>query len=322
VIDFKQFLRRIEFQPYRAHFATALARRTEPKRHGDLASWLEILEHLPDIKASKIQLNQDIVRIGNRTDLSTQQYADLERGLRALSPWRKGPYELFGVFINTEWRSDWKWQRVAPHIRDLRGKCVLDVGCGTGYHCWRMLGAGASYVMGIDPSMRFLIQHAAINKYINACNFDFLPIGIEDMPTDMAIFDSVFSMGVLYHRRNPVNHLIELFNLITNGGELILETLIIDHAETDVLRPEGRYAQMRNVWSLLTVDKTLSLLQQAGFESARCVDQNVTSLEEQRQTDWMQFHSLAEFLDPDNPKKTIEGYPAPKRGIFIAQKPA
>ncbi len=45
-----------------------------------------------------------------------------------------------------------------------------------------------------------------------------------------------------------------------------------------------------------------------------------TSTDEQRSTQWMQFHSLAQFLDPQDPDKTIEGYPAPRRAIITANK--
>ena len=141
------------------------------------------------------------------------------------------------------------------------------------------------------------------------------------MPRDFCVFDSIFSMGVLYHRRKPINHLCELFDLLTPGGELVLETLIIDEAPGGIFRPPERYARMRNVWSIMTVEKILSLLAEAGFVKARCVDQSITSLEEQRSTDWMSFHSLKQFLDPDDIGKTIEGHPAPKRAFFVCTKP-
>ena len=315
-----QFYARPEFSDLAPYFAERIAERASPKRHGDLPKWQGFIDALPDAAPSAINLNSDTITIGEPNDLSTTQAEQLNDALFALSPWRKGPYQLFNTFIDTEWRSDWKWQRVQPHISDLTGRRVLDVGCGTGYHCWRMLGDGADYVLGIDPSMRFVMQYNAIQKYAQDARFDFLPLGIEDMPDSLPIFDTVFSMGVLYHRRNPINHIVELKNLLRDGGEVVLETLIIDSTEGGVFTPSERYAQMRNVWSITTVDKTLDLLQEAGFSNARCVDQNVTSLQEQRRTDWMSFHSLKEFLDPNNPNKTIEGYPAPKRGIFIAQK--
>lgn len=322
-MNFQQFLTRPSIREWQGHFSQAIDQRTDPKRHGDLSSWLATLSQLPASKPSVIELDQDTITIGKSDDLSLAQQQQLEEKLRALAPWRKGPYNLFGVFIDTEWRSDWKWQRVRPHIADLSKRKVLDVGCGTGYHCWRMLGAGADYVMGIDPSMRFLVQHMAINQYANNACFDFVPIGIEDMPASMNFFDTVFSMGVLYHRRNPINHLIELSSLLKDDGQLVLETLIVDDIDSLVdgtLQPQDRYAQMRNVWSVMTVEKILQLMHTAGFKNVRCVDQNITSVDEQRRTSWMQYHSLREFLDPHDINKTIEGYPAPKRGIFIAEK--
>ncbi|MFT6724914.1 MAG: tRNA (mo5U34)-methyltransferase [Arenicella sp.] len=327
MIDFDSFFARTEFQPWHTSFKTVLKQRVDPKRHGDLNAWLEIVDSLPLINAQQVSLELDTVTFGSKDLLNEQQQTQLREALFALKPWRKGPYQIFDTFIDTEWRSDWKWQRVSPHLKPLQGRKVLDVGCGSGYHCWRMLGDGADYVLGIDPSMRFLVQHMAIQKYAQNVRFDLLPIGIEDMPSSMPLFDSVFSMGVLYHRRNPINHILELKNLLTSGGELVLETLIIDDTENlsdvhdGVLAPADRYAQMRNVWSIMTVDKIISLIEQAGFTEIRCADQNVTSLDEQRRTEWMPFHSLKEFLDANDISKTIEGYPAPKRGLFMATKP-
>ena len=320
VINFDAFLSRREFEQWHDHFIEKLAVRTDPKRHGDLSGWLDHLNNLPNKKPANIELNNDAIQIGQPSDLTTQQQSQLHQALFALKPWRKGPFQFFNTFIDTEWRSDYKWQRLTPHLKSLEGRHVLDVGCGTGYHGWRMLGAGAKYVLGIDPSMRFLVQFLCAQHYIQHQNFDFLPIGIEDMPRDMSLFDTVFSMGVLYHRRKAINHLYELKDLLKTDGELVLETLIMDNIEGGLFTPNDRYAQMRNVWSIMTVDAILAILNEAGFKDARCVDQSVTSLEEQRSTQWMQFHSLKEFLDPNDISKTIEGYPAPKRGVFIARR--
>ena len=49
----------------------------------------------------------------------------------AFHPWRKGPFNVFGVAVDTEWRSSLKWNRIAGHV-NLRERRVLDVGCGGG----------------------------------------------------------------------------------------------------------------------------------------------------------------------------------------------
>jgi len=305
-------------------FAQTLEKRWLKNKHGYLPQWIELLDSLPQIKASEVSLNSDTVTIGSESDINPEQYEQLLAQLKNMSPWRKGPYNLFGISIDTEWRSDWKWQRIAPHISNLQGRRVLDVGCGSGYHCWRMLGAGADYVLGVDPTLRFLIQQMICQHYVQSDQFDFIPLGIEDLPENMAFFDTTFSMGVLYHRRDMQQHLFELKDTLRDGGELVLETLIVDEdcagLVDGVLVPEDRYAAMRNVWNIPTISRLEKELQNAGFFNIQCIEENVTSLDEQRRTDWISGYSLREFLDENDISKTREGYPAPKRATMIATK--
>ena len=274
---------------------------------------------VPDATAN---LNQSAITLNSDQPLSTEDRAKLEEGLRGLMPWRKGPFEFFGTYIDTEWRSDWKWDRVAPYLSDLSGRQILDVGCGSGYHCWRMLGEGAGRVIGIDPGLLFLFQFLSVKQYAGQeQRIDLLPVRVEDLPPKLEAFDTTFSMGVLYHRRSPLDHLLELKDTLRPGGELVLETLIVDGELGVTLMPEQRYAKMRNVWFIPSVDTMLLWLRRCGFKNARCVDVDTTSLEEQRRTEWMTFESLADFLDPNDKSLSIEGYPAPKRGVFIADAP-
>jgi tRNA (mo5U34)-methyltransferase len=191
-----------------------------------------------------------------------------------------------------------------------------------GYHCWRMLGAGAQRVIGIDPSVKFVFQFQAIKNFAGKdLPVDVLPLGIEHMPEKLAAFDTVFSMGILYHRRSPMAHLRELKELLRPGGQLVLETLVIQGPEGMVLVPEGRYAKMPNVWFLPSPDSLISWMRKNGFNNPRMVDINTTSIDEQRATDWMTFESLEDFLDPEDHSKTIEGHPAPLRAVFLAEAP-
>ena len=287
--------------------------------HGDLPAWLALLAGLPPIQPASIDLRADTVRIGDPGDCDAVTKAALEASLRALHPWRKGPFSLFGIHIDSEWRSDWKWARLRPHITPLAGRRVLDVGCGNGYYALRMAGEGASLVVGIDPTLRYVIQFAALRHYLGPLPVHVLPLGIEALPREAAGFDTVFSMGVFYHRRSPLDHLLELRACLRPGGELVLETLVIEGDEGAVLVPRGRYAQMRNVWFIPSGATLAAWLQRCGYGAVRLVDVTPTTTAEQRATDWMRFQSLADFLDPRDPGRTVEGYPAPRRAIFVAQ---
>jgi tRNA (mo5U34)-methyltransferase len=290
-------------------------------RHGNLAQWQSVIEYLPKLTTTHRLLDVDAVQIGRSNDLSEADRMELEHQLKALRPWRKGPYDLFGIKIDTEWRSDWKWDRLKDYISSLNHRLVLDVGCGNGYHCWRMLGAGAKMVVGIDPLLLNVIQFQLIRNLHGEAPVYVLPLGIEELPYGLKAFDTVFSMGVLYHRRSPIDHLLELRDCLQPGGELVLETLIIDGRLGEVLLPEGRYANMRNVWFLPSCETLVSWLKRCGFKNIRLIDVTSTSVEEQRSTEWMQFHSLKDFLSAENPQLTSEGLPAPKRAIIIANNP-
>lgn len=289
------------------------------KRYGDLGGWKRSLAKLPGVKHSQISLANE-VRIGASGDCDEATRAEIRTVLQELIPWRKGPYFIHDIHIDTEWRSDWKWDRVLPHLAPLKDRLILDVGCGNGYHCWRMLGAGAKRVIGIDPSPRFIVQFHMIKHFAGADHpIDVLPVGIEDVPEKLQAFDTVFSMGVFYHRRSPMDHLLELKNTLRPGGQLVLETLIIEGKLGDVLVPEGRYGMMNNVWFLPSCETMLSWLRKMGFSNPRVVDVCPTTTEEQRATEWMRFHSLPEFLHPEDLSLTAEGHPAPIRAVFVAE---
>jgi len=294
-----------------------VAERLADDGHGRMEQWQQALAALPAATPTSIELENEVV-IGDAGDLRDTDKADFIENLKQFHPWRKGPYNLLGITIETEWHSDWKWDRILPHIQPLTGRKVLDVGGGNGYHGWRMLGQGADLVIGIDPTLVFVMQYHVMQRYIGDSNHYVLPLGIEDLPDNLSCFDTVFSMGILYHRRSPLDHLYELRACLRPGGELVLETLIIEGEQGQVLVPEGRYAKMRNVWFFPTIETMKLWLRRCGFNNVRCVESNATTIAEQRATDWMTFESLADFLDPNAPTKTIEGYPAPIRATFIA----
>lgn len=323
MIEFGDFYQRIAKGPLSPWLNTLPSQLTAWQKeslHGKFKMWFNAVDRLPLLQPEKLDLLHS-VSASMLEPLPQGQREGVENLLRNLMPWRKGPFSLYGVDIDTEWRSDWKWDRVLPHISPLAGRTILDVGCGSGYHMWRMIGAGAHLAVGIDPMQLFLCQFEAVRKLLGGDQrAHLLPLGIEQLP-ELNAFDTVFSMGVLYHRRSPLDHLYQLKNQLVNGGELVLETLVVEGDSQQVLVPGDRYAQMGNIYFIPSAQALKGWLIKCGFVDVRIADVSVTTVEEQHRTDWMTSESLAEFLDPKDPTKTIEGYPAPRRALLIARKP-
>lgn len=288
-------------------------------RHGDFQRWRLLAAALPDHTASSVDLESQ-VRIGLASDIDMGEQESLEQKLREFIPWRKGPFEIFGIKIDAEWRSDLKWARLQDHIGSLKGRRVLDVGSGNGYSTLRMLGAGADLAIGMDPHLPYVGQFAAIKHFIPDSRAFVLPMTLDQWPEESTHFDTVFSMGVLYHRRSPLDHLLQLHNCLRPGGQLVLESIVVDGPEGYALLPKARYARMGNAWFFPSIPTLLSWLPRCGFTDCRVIDESVTTNEEQRRTQWMPFDSLADSLDPDNNDQTVEGYPAPRRVIILADR--
>jgi tRNA (mo5U34)-methyltransferase len=286
--------------------------------HGDLPRWQQLLDSLPSIQAESVNLSASVV-LGSSSGCSMEQQAQLTASLQSLIPWRKGPFSVFGIEIDSEWKSDMKWDRVLPHIAPLSGRKVLDVGCGNGYHCFRMLGAGAELVVGIDPHIAYVIQFLALKHFVPEMPIYVVPASLEQLPPNLNAFDSVVSMGVIYHRRSPIDHLLQLKSCLRKGGELVLESLYVDGNDGYCLMPEGRYARMSNVWFIPSIKTLVTWLKRCGYYEIQVVSESVTTEHEQRTSPWMPFDSLSDSIQSNNKTLTIENMPAPRRVIVTAR---
>lgn len=320
MIDYESFFNYLQSTPLTNlgnEFAVQTDAALKDLSHGDFQKWRAAIEAMPQIKGSRVDLTQDAVTVEGQ--MNDMQRAVLKEKLIELHPWRKGPFNLFGIHIDAEWRSDLKWARLADHVA-LNDKLVLDIGCGNGYYLFRMLGAGAKAAIGADPFLLYVMQFHAVNKYIQTNKAAVLPLGVDDVPAGCGCFDSVFSMGILYHRREPKEHLQQLHGFLKPDGQIVLETIVLDSDKEELLVPKGRYGKMRNVWVIASPTLLTKWLNECGFDNIEILDITLTTSNEQRRTEWMTFESLDDFLDPDDNGKTIEGHPAPGRAILLAQK--
>jgi len=286
--------------------------------NGNIPKWSQAIETIDALPKGKISLKKPYISINNDSIDSEALMTEI----RKLIPWRKGPFMINDLVLESEWDGDMKWQRITKHIKPLKNKRVLDVGAGNGYFTIRMAMEGAERALGIEPFLLFNYQFRAIKSMIESpLNALLLPMKLEDMPKK-PIFDTVFSMGVLYHQRDHMAHLSQLQEMMAPDAELVIETLVVEGSEDDILVPRDRYAKMRNVYSIPSIKTLKSWLNDANFNNIRVVDVNKTTTAEQRKTSWIGENgaSLEDFLDPLDDSLTIEGYPAPTRVIVVCER--
>jgi tRNA (mo5U34)-methyltransferase len=279
-----------------------------------------LMVQLPEVPPTDWKIENGRIMIGRAEDLSDTQRQIVFDTLMAFRPWRKGPFRIFGIDVDTEWCSDLKWERIASHLAPLQGRRILDVGSSCGYYLMRMAPAEPRLALGLEPYPPLFCQYALLQRWLKLPQVHCLPVKLEELPPMDGYFDTIFHMGVLYHQRSPHDALKQLAALLRPGGELVLETLVLDGNEDLALCPRDRYAKMRNVFFLPTVPCLEAWLAKAGFTNIRCVDRTWTTIEEQHPTSWINTESLPDFLDPGDSGKTVEGYQAPLRAALIARR--
>ncbi len=277
----------------------------------------EALEAFP---AAHIDCSTPTVTIGSADEVSPGQQKEIEAQLRAFMPWRKGPFSVFGIDIDAEWQSHRKWQRLLPHLPDLQGKVVADIGCNNGYYMFRMIPHQPKIVLGLEPSVQHYYSFKGLNNMARQENLHIDLLGVEHLQLFPDCFDVLFLMGIIYHRSSPVECLRDIHTSQRSGGTLILESQASPGNAPTAHFPEKTYAKVPGTYFVPTASCLKNWALRAGFSDVDILCQHPMSSEEQRPTDWMQFESYSDFIDPSDPEKTVEGYPAPERVYLRAQK--
>ncbi len=282
----------------------------------NIRPYQEAIKNLPHYDNVEVGLGDKVTV--NISSLSDSEATQIKETALLMKPWRKGPFQINNLFIDSEWQSQIKYNLLEPHF-NLKDKIVGDIGCNNGYYLFRMLSHEPTKLIGFDPSAIYYSQFQFINHFIHS-NIVYELLGVEHVEFYEHKFDVLFCLGVLYHRSDPVAMLKSLFKGLNKGGELILDTFMIDGEDEMCLTPKDRYSKIPNIYFVPTVNALINWCTRAGFESVEVLETMVTEPNEQRKTEWIDTQSLEDFLDPNDPTKTVEGYPAPKRVYIKARK--
>lgn len=290
----------------------ALTRLAEPP-------FAELVNRLGKISTQpkSIKIDEGVVHFYG--SYASAESAEQARSLaHALIPWRKGPFRLFDFDLDAEWRSDAKWNRLAPDLPDLSGKLVADVGCNNGYYLFRVATEGARHVIGFDPTLKYWLQYQLLAAHAAPFPVSFLPLGWQALTGVNDAFDVIFLMGVNYHEAQPLNLLHTCRSALKPGGLLICESVTVDADRDFEIFPAGKYAGIGGVYGVPTPRALQRQLQSAGFRNVTVQHTARMTIAEQRSGEFSPQKSLADFVTVEG--TSIEGYPILQRSALFGYK--
>ena len=294
-------------------------KKSECRTWKNVEPWYLQLQEACKIKKDNLVIDYgDWFSVGLKDDLTQEEQEVILQTAKKLIPWRKGPFKVFGLEIDSEWQSNIKYNLIRPFF-NLKDKVVADIGCNNGYYMFRMLEDKPKRLIGFDPSPLTLHQFEFINHFVKS-DIIYEMLGVEHLEFYNHKFDFIFMLGVLYHRPDPVGTLKSLARGLNSKGEILIDTFMIDGDEEMCLTPNKRYSKIPNIYFIPTIPALKNWLERAGFEDIEVLATTVTTTDEQRKTKWSFDQSLEDFLDQNDSSKTVEGYPAPKRVYMKARK--
>ncbi|HEF3691435.1 TPA: tRNA 5-methoxyuridine(34)/uridine 5-oxyacetic acid(34) synthase CmoB [Campylobacter jejuni] len=269
---------------------------------------------IQELKALNLACN---FSLDDSVNLSTNSQAkdEILAIAKELKPWRKGPFKIDDLFIDTEWQSFIKFNILKPFMNEISQKCVADIGCNNGYYMFKMLEFNPAKLIGFDPSIKYRLQFELINALAKT-PIKYELLGVEDLPNYGLKFDVIFCLGVIYHRSDPIKMLKDLKAGLNKNGVVFLDTMYIEDEREIALVPNKTYSKIPNIYFVPSINALKNWCKRAGFKEFEVLATKKTDENEQRKTEWIDSFSLENFLDPKDKNLTIEGYEAPKR-VYI-----
>lgn len=130
-----------------------------------------------------------------------------------------------------------EWKTLEAMLPDFRGKRVLDLGCGFGWHCQYAIENGATSVTGVDLSERML----AVAQVKTSNQIHYLCDSIEDVQFPPDAFDVVVSSLAFHYLESFESIAEKVFTWLGSGGTFVFSVehpIFTAHGTQDWVRDE------------------------------------------------------------------------------------
>ena len=112
-----------------------------------------------------------------------------------------------------------EWNQMQMLLGDVQGKCVLDLGCGYGWHCRYAARQGAACVVGIDVSEKMIARARQDERY---GRIHYAVCALEAYAYPRETFDLVISNLALHYVADLEPVYRGIYQTLKTGGHFVM----------------------------------------------------------------------------------------------------
>jgi len=133
-----------------------------------------------------------------------------------------GFYDVVWTEYVPEYKASEKHWEMFFNEQEVKGKSVLDAGCGTGIFSIIFANKGAAQVTGIDISEGSLSTASRLKEKSKLTHVHFQKEDMLTLPFSDENFDIVWAWGTVHHTTDPLKAIDELIRVLKKGGVIFL----------------------------------------------------------------------------------------------------